>query len=120
MVQSLVKQKIAIAAYGAHKSIPVLTASQFDIAAKIINILTPIEQITRNISTETALIWQAISNIRALAKVLEEVEDTSIRAINNKLLCSLRSKFDDAEDQEFLVLAMLLDPRYKDRFFSSK
>jgi len=84
MIQSLVKQKIVIAAYGTHKSILVLTASQFNIAAKIINILTPIKEITRNISAETALIWQFISLIRALAKVLEELEDTSIHAINNK------------------------------------
>ena len=35
------------------------------------------------------------------------------------MLCSLHSRFDDVEDQEFLVLATLMDPRYKDRFFSS-
>ena len=92
----------------------------FDIAAKIINILTPIEEINRNISAETALIWQVIPLIRTLAKVLEEVEDSSIHATNNKLLFSLRSRFDDTEDQELLVLAMLLDPQQKDRFFSSK
>jgi len=51
--------------------------------------------------------------------VLEEVEDTGIHAMKNKMLCSLHSRFDDVEDQEFVVLAMLLDPRYKDRFFSS-
>ena len=72
MIQSVVEQKMAIAAYGADGSIPVLTASQLDIATKVINILTPIEEITRNISAETASISQVIPLVRALTKVLEK------------------------------------------------
>ena len=39
--------------------------------------------------------------------------------MKNKMLDSLHSRFDDIEDKEFLVLATLLDPRYKDKFFTS-
>jgi len=99
MNQSIIKQKMAIAAYGADGSIPVLTASQLDIAVKVINILTPIEEITRNISAEAASISQVIPLVRALAKELEEeVKDTGICSMKNKMLCSLRSRFDDVED----------------------
>ena len=52
MIQSVVEQKIAIAAYGTDGSMRVLTASQLDIATKVINILSPIEEITKNISAE--------------------------------------------------------------------
>ena len=45
MIQSVVEQQMAIAAFKADGSIPVLTASQLDIAAKIIYILTPIEEL---------------------------------------------------------------------------
>ena len=58
MIQSVVEQKMAIAAYGADGPIPVLTASQLDIATKVINILSPIKEITRNISAEFSLILQ--------------------------------------------------------------
>jgi len=120
MIQSVVEQKMAIAAYGADGSIPVLTASQLDIATKVINILSPIEEITRNISVESATILQVIPLVRALTKVLEkEVEDTGVCSMKNKMLNLLRSRFDGIKDKDFLVLATLLDPRYKDKFFSS-
>ena len=35
------------------------------------------------------------------------------------MLNLLHSKFDEIEDKDFLVLATILDPRYKDKFFSS-
>jgi len=118
MIQSVVEQKIAIAADG---SISVLTASQLDIATKVSNILTPMEEITRNISAEAASILQVIPLVRALTKVLEkEVEDTGVHSMKNKMLDSLYSRFDDIEDKDFLVLATLLDPRYKEKFFSSE
>ena len=56
MIQSVVEQNMDIAAYGADGSIPVLSASQLDIASKVINILTPIEKVTRSISAEAASI----------------------------------------------------------------
>jgi len=94
---------MAIAAYGTDGSIPVLTASQLDIAAKIINILKPIEEITKNISAEATSIPQVIPLVRTLAKVLEEeVEDNGICSMKSKMLSSW---FDDVEDQDFLVLA---------------
>ena len=120
MIQSVVEQKMAIAAYGADGSIPILSASQLDIATKVINILTPIEEITRNVSAEAASISQVIPLVRALTKVLgKEVEDTGVRSMKNKMLDSLRSRFNDIEEKDFLVIATLLDPRYKDKFFSS-
>jgi len=123
LIQSIVEQKMAIAAYGTDGSIPVLIASQLDIAAKVINILKPIEEITKNISAEATSISQVIPLVRALSKVLEEeVEDTGIHSMKSKMLSwlCLCSRFDDVEDQDFLVLATLLDPQYKDRFFSSR
>ena len=120
MIQSIVEQKMAVAAYGADGSIPVLSPSQLHIVAKVINILSPIEEITKNISVEAASISQVIPLVRALTKVLEkEVEDTGVRSMKNKMLDSLHSRFDDIEDKDFLVLATLLDPRYKDKFFTS-
>ena len=49
----------------------------------------------------------------------KEVKDTGVRSMKNKMLDSLRSRFNDIEEKDFLVIATLLDPRYKDKFFSS-
>ena len=114
MIQSVVEQKMAIYTYGADGPIPVLTASQLDIATKVINILSPIKEITRNISAE----FCKIPFVRALRKVLEkEVEDTGVRSMKNKMLDSLHSRFDEVEDKDFLVLATILDPRYNIKLF---
>ena len=39
MLQSVVEQRMSLAAYGSDRSIPVLTATQLDIANKVINVL---------------------------------------------------------------------------------
>ena len=75
MIQSIVEQKMAIAAYGVDGSIPVLTASQLDIASKIIDTLSPIEEITRNVSAKAAPISQVIPLVRTSTKVLEKEAD---------------------------------------------
>ena len=47
MLQSVMEQKMALAAYGSDKSISVLTSTQLDIATKVISILSPIIEITK-------------------------------------------------------------------------
>ena len=47
MLQSVMEQKMALAAYGSDGSITVLTSTQLDIATKVISILSPIEEITK-------------------------------------------------------------------------
>ena len=54
MLKSIVEQKMALAAYGSDGAIPVLSACQLDIANKVIDVLTPIEEITKNISADNA------------------------------------------------------------------
>ena len=49
----------------------------------------------------------------------KEVEDTGVCSMKNKIFDSLRSWFNDTDEKDFLVIATLLDPRYKDKFFSS-
>ena len=61
MIWSVFEQKVAVAAYATNGSIPVLSSSQLDIAAKVINILSPIKEITKNIFAEAAFISQVIA-----------------------------------------------------------
>ena len=54
MLKSIVEQKMALAAYGSDGAIPVLSVCQLDIANKVIDVLTPIEEITKNILADNA------------------------------------------------------------------
>ena len=116
MIQSVVERKMDVAAYGADGSISVLTTLQLDMATKVINTLSPIEEITRHTSAEFSSITQVIPLVKAQRKVLEkEVEDTGVRSMKNKMLNSLHSRFNEIEDKHFLVLATVLDSRYEDK-----
>ena len=50
----------------------------------------------------------------------KEIEDSGVRSMitKNKMLDLLRSRFSDTEKKDFLVIATLLDPKYKHEFFS--
>ena len=56
MLQSVVEQRMSLAAYGSDGSIPVLTATQLDIANKVMNVLSPIKEITKCNSEDTTCI----------------------------------------------------------------
>ena len=86
MLKSVKEQKIALATYGTDGSISALTSLQLDTAAKVINILTPIEEITKDISADTSTISQIISLVRDLKKVLEEQDnDHGFRTMKRKM-----------------------------------
>ena len=121
MLQSVVKQRMSLAAYGSDRSIPVLTATQLDIANKVINVLSPVEEITKGISKDTTCILMIIPSVRGLRKTLEQsLDDRSICTMKSEMLESLRRRFSEIEETDFLVISTMLNPQFKDKFFSSK
>ena len=75
MLQSIVEQKMAIAAYGSENDIMVLTQTQLDLANKVIKVLEPIKEITKSVSEQLACISVVIQLIRVLTKTLGQDED---------------------------------------------
>ena len=120
MFESVLEQKMALAAYCAETgSIQQLTPHQLEMMRKCVDILSPIEEITRSISAELASISIVIPYIRILTRTLEKNEnDNGIRTMKGELLKSLKSRFAGIEERKELCLATLLDPRFKDKFFS--
>ena len=97
----------------------ILTPTQIDLAEKIITVLTPMDEITNSISADASSISVVIPFLRMLTKTLEkEHHDEGVRQMKRGMLRSLCSRYDDVEDYEYLVLATLLAPRFKDKFFS--
>lgn len=54
-----------------------------------------------------------------LNRTLEkEHDDEGVKRMKRGMLQSLCSRYSDVEDNKYLVLATLVDPRFKDKFFS--
>ena len=57
--------------------------------------------------------------IRGFQRILENHDDDhGMRTMKSEMLSSLNSRYGNAESNETLVLTTLIDPRFKDKFFS--
>ncbi|XP_053571558.1 uncharacterized protein LOC128661312 [Bombina bombina] len=102
MLQSLIEQKQALGVYVSEHELPAtITANQWNLMEKMLNILGPFEELTCQ---------------RVLSKV---DEDHGIKTMKSTLLAALQKRFSDAEQNPLYCIATLLDPRYKDRFFTN-
>ena len=120
MVKSISEQKMALAAYCTDSDLPALTTKQLELAEKIIAALSPIDEITKSVSSSSASISVIIPFVKMLDKTLKKHhDDLGVRTMKNAMLASLSRRFKDVEQNVPLVIACLLDPRFKDRFFSS-
>ena len=121
MLQSIIAQKMALAAYNTENDdIPQLSAHQLEIIDKVIAVLKPVEDITQSISSEAASISIIIPFVKALRRSWEDSsDDRGVQTMKKEMLTSLNRRFSDIENNETLALATLLDPCFKDKFFSS-
>ena len=96
-----------------------LNNNQLDIARKIILARKPVEEITKIISTSSACISAVIPLIKILEKALNKHDDNAgILTIKAEMLSSLQCRFDNIEDISELGIATILDPQFKDEFFT--
>ena len=58
--------------------------------------------------------------VRALTKTLShDRDDYGVCRMKAEMLQSIKRRFADVKEKEVLVLATIVDPRFKDKFFSS-
>ena len=120
MIQSVIEQKVALAAYATEHGIAQLSAHQLDLANKVVAALLPVEEITKSISADAASVSVVLPYIRMLTKSLEKHHhDDGVQGMKREMLKSLRGRYGDAESNEFLVCSSFLDPHFKDKCFSS-
>ena len=73
------------------------------------------------ISTDAASISVLIPLVKILQKALGKHDDDSgIQTMKTEMLTSLGRRFDDIEESKLLLIATCLDPRFKDKFFSTE
>ena len=120
MIKSVIEQKMSLAAYVTETGIVTLSPTQLDLAEKIVAALSPIEELTKSISAHCASVSLVIPFIKMLSKTLQKHHnDSGVRTMKSEMLCSLNRRFCDIGDNQHLVLASLLDPCFKNRFFDS-
>ncbi|XP_058625330.1 zinc finger BED domain-containing protein 4-like [Onychostoma macrolepis] len=122
MVQSLIEQKRAIGVYVSENKLPAtLTSNQWNLLEKMVNVLAPFEEMTRQVSSSDALASDVIPAVTVLQRLLlkQMDEDHGIKTMKSTLLDALQRRFSNMEQNPLYCIASLLDPRYKDRFFSN-
>ena len=119
MFESVLEQKMALAAYCTETgSIQQLTPHQLELMRKCVDVLSPIEEFTRSISSDLASISIVIPYIKILTRTLKKNDnDSGIHTMKGELIKSLKSRFAGIVERKELCLAALLDPRFKDNFF---
>ena len=110
---------MALAAYSTEYDLVQLSPHQLDLAHKIVAALSPVEEITKSISANAASVSAIIPFIRMLHWSLEKHHnDSGVQTMKHEMLESLKQRYADAECNEILTISTLLDPRFKEKFFS--
>ncbi|XP_041827312.1 zinc finger BED domain-containing protein 4-like [Melanotaenia boesemani] len=122
LIESLIEQKRALSAYSADHELPTTpTANQWALLEKTMICLEPFEEFTRKVSSATASTADVVPSVTVLKRLLsmETEADSGIKTMKKSLLAAVDKRFSTVEDEPLYALSTLLDPRYKDRFFTS-
>ncbi|XP_051794286.1 zinc finger BED domain-containing protein 4-like [Acanthochromis polyacanthus] len=97
----------------------IVTALQWSLFEKTLSVLAPFEELTRKMSSRDALASEVIPAVTVLMRLLtnETDKDHGIKAMKETL--AVKRRLGDGETNPMYCIATLLDPRYKDRFFSN-
>jgi len=118
MMQRLLEQRQALALYAVENNLDGLSSNQWDVLKNVVGLLAPFEEATTYVSSNAVCISDSIPVLAGLRKRLQNSEnDTGVKTMKAALLDALSACFQLNDKPEYTV-ATLLDPRYKNRFFS--
>ncbi|KAJ8375508.1 hypothetical protein SKAU_G00060880 [Synaphobranchus kaupii] len=117
-LQRMLEQERALTVYATdygHFTVP--GAEEWDIVSNLVDTLTPMEQISLEMSSADASASCILPSVAILKRVLESQGPTSrgIQTLREIMLESMDRRFSKMEGTKEVVLACILDPRYKDR-----
>lgn len=119
MLQRMLEQKRALTIYFGEFAGP--TAHQWDLVSDLIETLLPIEEVTQvsHSNSPASCIIPCLTVLKMLLQDDEGPSTKGIRTLRQAMRESLDKRFSKVEDTKTVVLACLLDPRYKSHAFSS-
>lgn len=124
MFERFLKVKDALSLYINDSEIDPILPEEWKIIECCVELLTPFEETTRELSSSHTLISSVIPIIEILAKKLDDYltrsQDTDpIRLAVTTLKTEVSAKFSTSlEENNLYVIATYLDPRYKHKFFT--
>ena len=122
----MVEQCRVISLYDSDFELPDrLSSNEWQLAEKLVSLLEPMQQITKELSARGAVISEAIPFLEILKTELgEESNDTQekfrgILSTKDELIESLDSHFNHVYKEDKYIIATLLDPRFKGSFYDT-
>nr|XP_054607366.1 zinc finger BED domain-containing protein 4-like [Nothobranchius furzeri] len=118
MIERMMEQKRAITAYSSdHGHFLCPTPNEWDLAGKLVETLKPLEEVTLELSKADSSASCILPSIGVLKSVLqaEGPHTAGIQTARKAMLQSLEDRFINLNQTKEVVLACLLDPRYKHR-----
>ncbi|RVE41085.1 hypothetical protein evm_014266 [Chilo suppressalis] len=125
MLQRMIRIQDSLCLYASKHNISQLSPEEWLQLKKIVTILQPFEEITRNMSDNNTSISSVIPLIHTLKYTLRlhtegNKQDTNekFKSIIKSTIDQLNSRFSDLQSNNFFAIATYLDPRYKTNFFN--
>lgn len=100
----------------------IISAAELEIVSEMLNVLAPIEAVSKEISGEKySTASKIIPIISCLVKKFETLTPTTTEdtAIEEKIVSEISKRFGSIEDIKLLAVATVFDPRFKRLHFSN-
>lgn len=122
MLERILKNKDSLCLYASTSNkISQITSEEWILVEKLITLLQPFEEITRELSAANVSISSVIPLLATLEKVIDEY-NASDECIRNTILVlkqEMRHRFSHLENDILFATATFIDPRYKTKFFKN-
>lgn len=118
MLERLIEQKQALSLYSTQHGLEIFSTAQWTVAENVITVLKFFETETRRLSFTEACASDIIPTTTILFHALENLRPPRLGAMKKALIDSMKNRFKVYQESEDLLLATILDARYKNKFFS--
>ncbi|CAG4983764.1 unnamed protein product [Colias eurytheme] len=122
MLERILKNKDSLCLYAStNNKISQLSSDEWIVVEKLITLLKPFEEITRELSAANVSISSVIPLLATLEKVIDEY-DASEECIRKTILVlkqEMNHRFSNLENDKLFATATFIDPRYKSKFFKN-
>jgi len=119
MLLQLVEQRKTLIVYADEHNIRMLTTAQWTTAENVCSVLKYFDVETRRLSAKTASVSDVIPTTRNLLHALRGLKPPRLVTLRNALLAAMESRCKVFEESTECLLATVLDPRYKAKYFTT-
>lgn len=129
MLERALNLKRSLQIYTAsNNDLPILSANEWNLCEKMVRVLQPFFEITKQVSSEQSSLGDVIPHVVALDRYLSKPGDDRgvqttkaelLNALRQRLLSPSSGKLNVKTDKNY-VLTTVVDPRYKFRFLEDK